>query len=403
MDRVIQSMHRRNMVTVLGMIACIILQFSCRKLELKDMSSQSVSQTMHWDLAPKLDDVDKSIIYQMMVIDPVEKKPHYSHHYPMGRCMRPERIPFKAVSPFLGELPEENREPLAYQGKLGVEDLLVPVQDVQDGPDYYHHLLRIARNGGNRCVANGTSTSPTRMCETLIVVDLERTQNRRIEAILSCEAGSYACAPLAVQKGEQIWLRAHIASITEDTPRGCAQLSSDAFIPRVSELATALGRKDRTFIVENNINDVGQIIVNILESDPLKFNTSMQTRQRSLTIEATASSRKSPILVGWREIVTIRIEIDAVENKGTRRKNLKTEELEYVNQEHSAIDLVTTLYISKTNTTDHTEWHMPSIQQADIYVNELYSIINRGLALIAPRGIRRNANLQENSRKSHIR
>lgn len=95
------------------------------------------------------------------------------------------------------------------------------------------------------------------------------------------------------------------------------------------------------------------VIQDSLTAPPLMLFTE---RHSPRTLIALASHRASPLLVGWREWVTVRIDLDY----------FRYEEPPYL-----GMTVSTTIYVNRQNTDRPSDWTLPSAQQQNMYVEEI--------------------------------
>jgi hypothetical protein len=108
---------------------------------------------------------------------------------------------------------------------------------------------------------------------------------------------------------------------------------------------------------------VKEALVGALMAPPLKLSSEIEP---SGDVLGTASRRRSDILSGWREFVTIRLQVREAPSK--------------IN-----IDVISTLYVNRQNTTSSADWSMPSKEQTDAWVDAVKSNVKGALGRLCAR------------------
>lgn len=115
-----------------------------------------------------------------------------------------------------------------------------------------------------------------------------------------------------------------------------------------------------------------EIIASFLRQNPPGMEVGVQCYAGSMTVDAIQQFRASPILQGWREWSQIRFQISLLKNAIMRAESLDafiSPKWEHLwSRGDAIIDLTTTLYVSKNNSVDLAEWHMPTQQQLALYI-----------------------------------
>jgi len=107
----------------------------------------------------------------------------------------------------------------------------------------------------------------------------------------------------------------------------------------------------------NQQNELRTALIKALTSPPLNLSTEIQSRGDILGF---CSYRASSILKGWREIVTIRLQgLDG------------EDDIVVTNKAQTNIEVISTMYVNRQNTSQPNDWTLPSENQAALWVETM--------------------------------
>jgi len=131
-----------------------------------------------------------------------------------------------------------------------------------------------------------------------------------------------------------------------------------------------LGRRDFDIAVEGRIQDrvgsIYKIMTLALASEPLYLSVEQQSNGDVVGI---ASYRASTVLKGWREIVTIRLQVEAEVDKFARDHTSKA----------LRVYVISTLYVNRQNTDKPSDWSLPTRMQESLWMNAVRSNLKQAL------------------------
>ncbi len=119
-----------------------------------------------------------------------------------------------------------------------------------------------------------------------------------------------------------------------------------------------LGRPDFSLKIHGTPPDgtsISKRVSEALKSSPLELETSIYGDH---TVFGIASYRVSKVLPGWREIVTVRVDLGS---SG------------WSESKYTGVVISTTLYVNRQNTTSPNDWNLPTEQQNNAYLNIIKS------------------------------
>jgi hypothetical protein len=131
--------------------------------------------------------------------------------------------------------------------------------------------------------------------------------------------------------------------------------------------AQSVGDVDFTLIIGTNLvaSDVQlqRVIIDALQAAPLGLTTRLDTQARlNGQIIGRALYQPSRVFPGWRELCTVRLDID-----------------EGINTSFT-IEVATTLYLNRQNTDRKTDWFLPSPSQSATYLQAVEGALKSNLS-----------------------
>jgi hypothetical protein len=169
------------------------------------------------------------------------------------------------------------------------------------------------------------------------------------------------CDPVAIFGSDTAWIRILDGYNGISSPLQPRSLAPDEHTIRIIRMLRP--SVDAVQQVAQSVDAVQQVAQKALAGPPLSLSTIMRTS----SVVGTGSYRISPVLSGWREFVSVIINI----------------ELEF---DHSGaitaigVDISTSLYVNRQNTDRPEDWHMPSPQQDLTYFEAVRGNLKKLLA-----------------------
>jgi hypothetical protein len=158
------------------------------------------------------------------------------------------------------------------------------------------------------------------------------------------------CRPVAIITSDETWIRVVAGYLWEEASIGLPDF--DLQILHDPPL---------------KIDNVLKVTQESLGGPPLGFETQLS---RSSLI-AVASYRLSPVLKGWRELITVRVDVDE----------------SYPPPPGVGLRLSTTLYVNRQNTDRPEDFHLPSEQQQHAYVEAIKAVLKAPLQSLCKKSI----------------
>jgi hypothetical protein len=233
------------------------------------------------------------------------------------------------LPPFPIALPSEDSK-LRFHD---TERVWTPLKDVSHGEA---HLT-----AWTKLVASGSIFSCDQLACFTIIRAISETGKERILA--ECSIANQAlmgapqdCKPLVITFGGNSWMAATVGSRDE---------------------MASMGRPDFTLTIRHKSPLSGSTILRAIETALTGAPLLLSATRVETTLIGTAEYRSSPILPGWRELVTVRVDV-------TSSRHFS---------DYTGVTISTTLYVNRQNTVQPADWHLPTPAQEQAYSRAILS------------------------------
>jgi hypothetical protein len=245
------------------------------------------------------------------------------------------------VPPYPASLPYKSPGPI--KGNV-VSTGWVPIGEVHDGKELLETWRALSESGapfdcdGEIChVMVKASDNPQQSTERTYAV----CNVVRIHGVVGAPSG---CDQMVIENRSVIWLKAILGSDMVLASMGLPDFSlrirgvpPTYSLPSTRDIAASVGSALKGSILG-------------LESET----------SGDEAVIGSASFRVSPVLSGWREILTVRVDL--------RREN-------WSKPETIGVTISTTIYVNRQNTDNPRDWSLPSQEQESTYINEIRDVI----------------------------
>jgi hypothetical protein len=225
---------------------------------------------------------------------------------------------------------------------------LAPVADALGSEDFVNDLKARFREGSRAdCLSCTVVVSLFSERDNPAALVLGECTGTIIRGVFGAPTG---CRALYVEAGLEKWVRVISGVVPIDPP--------------------SMGRIDLSIAVAGPSLDISAIqktIEEALSARPFE----LATQRADTLILGTASYRPSPILSGFREIVTVRVDAHMIGSDVVSEYTLAGGTPVIPAPQVIGVELYTTFYVNKQNTNNPEDWHLPSEPQSQIYLDKL--------------------------------